>query len=336
MARTTIGTEWQGEREPVLRRDVAMMRRALVAYSSVLILKIVAYALSGAVVLLAEALQSLSDIAITIFLLIAMRISLREADDSHVFGHARAQNLAALIGATLLLGFTTFQVYREAVPLLWEPHEPEEFVGLAIAILAASMLISAWPLVGLLRHRERGPTAKAQLVDLTNDQLSLLTGIIGLLFVASGYPLGDPIAAMIIGVIIAYNAVDLFRENFRTLMGASPDDAYLERLRAAALEVPGVVSTHDLMAEYIGPGSVRANLHVTVRRGMPIEEADSIAEEVQRRMCEVPECHFCVVHLDAQRETPSAETRTAAEPAEDHAGAGGGPSASADRPPAGP
>jgi ferrous-iron efflux pump FieF len=299
MAEATITTQWQGEHGEVLRRDLRMMRRALLAYSLVLGLKLVAYGASGAVVLLAEALQSLSDILITVFLLVAMRVSMRAADESHVFGHARAQNLAALVGATLLIGFTTFQVYREAIPLLWRPHDPERNLWFAVAVLLVSMVISAWPLVGLLRHRERGPTAKAQMVDLLNDQLSLLTGVVGLLFVAAGYPLGDPIAAMLIGVVIGWNAVALLRENFTTLMGRSPDEAYLERLHEAARSVPGVVSTHGLMAEFIGPKSVRASMHVMVPPGMTIEDADHIAEEVQRRMVEVPECHFAIVHLDA-------------------------------------
>ena len=285
----------------VLARDVGGMRRSLLAYVLVLALKLVAYSFSGAVVLLAEALHSISDIAIAVFLLVAARMSRRAADEEHVFGHDRAQNVAALVAATLLIAFTTFQVYREALPLLWQAHNPDRHLPLVLAVLGASMLITAWPLLGLLRHKRRGPSAKAQLVDLVNDELGLTSALVGMVFVLAGYRLGDPIAAMVVGAVIGTNAVLLFRENFIFLLGRSPDAAFLARLRRAAASVEGVVGTHDLMAEYIGPRAIRVSVHVAVDGAMPVAEADRIAEEVQRRMCELPECRFCLAHLDAAR-----------------------------------
>jgi cation diffusion facilitator family transporter len=287
--------------DDILTRDVGGMRRSLLAYVLVLALKLVAYLFSGAIVLLAEALHSISDIAIAVFLLVAARMSRRAADEDHVFGHDRAQNVAALVAATLLIAFTTFQVYREAVPLLWQPHNPDRHLPLALGVLGACMLITAWPLLGLLRHKRRGPSAKAQLVDLVNDELGLTAALIGMVFVLAGYPLGDPIAAMVVGAVIGTNAVLLFRENFIFLLGRSPDAAFLARLGRAAASVEGVVGIHDLLAEYIGPRAIRVSVHVVVDGAMPVAEADRIAEEVEERMCELPECRFCLVHLDAAR-----------------------------------
>ena len=59
-----------------------------------------------------------------------------------------------------------------------------------------------------------------------------------------------------------------------------------------------MLGVHDLRAEYIGPDIVHAGMHIEVRRGTAIEEADRIAEEVQKRIHEDSEAGFCTIHVD--------------------------------------
>ncbi len=70
-------------------------------------------------------------------------------------------------------------------------------------------------------------------------------------------------------------------------------------MESPARSVEGVLGVHDLRAEYIGPDTVHAGMHIVVRRGLPIEEADRIAEEVRERMQRETGCRHCVIHVDA-------------------------------------
>jgi divalent metal cation (Fe/Co/Zn/Cd) transporter len=93
--------------------------------------------------------------------------------------------------------------------------------------------------------------------------------------------------------------VRLFLENFSFLLGRSPGAAYLAEVERLARSVPGVLGMHDLRAEYIGPDTVHAGMHIVVQRGLPIEEADHIAEDVRQRIHQGTDVSFCVIHVDA-------------------------------------
>lgn len=89
--------------------------------------------------------------------------SRKAADKEHMFGHGRAQNVAALLAATLFLSFTSFKLYEEAIPKLFHPDAlVHENLPIAIGVLVLSMIIAATPLIALVRHKRLGAAAKAK------------------------------------------------------------------------------------------------------------------------------------------------------------------------------
>jgi divalent metal cation (Fe/Co/Zn/Cd) transporter len=79
--------------------------------------------MTGVMALFAEALHTLSDIFISGFLLVATLWSRKKADEVHMFGYGRAQNVAALVAATLFISFTSLKLYEEAIPRLFASDE---------------------------------------------------------------------------------------------------------------------------------------------------------------------------------------------------------------------
>ena len=281
--------------------DQQSLQLTLGLYIVILVMKLVAYFLSGVMALLAEALHTLADIFVSGFLLVAMVYSRRKADTEHVFGHGRAQYAAALVAATLFISFTSFQLYREAIPRLFQAHEATYGnLPLAIGVLVLSMILAALPLVRLLRQKMRGAAAKAQMMELVNDEFGLLAALLGTLFIVWGKPLADPLAALVVATIIAVNAVGLFRENLSFLLGRSPGPECLAKIEALVRSVPGVVGLHGLKAEYIGPESLHGEMHIVVGRGVSIEEADRIAEAVRGQIEQATGCRHCLVHMDPE------------------------------------
>jgi cation diffusion facilitator family transporter len=279
--------------------DIRLLKIALGTYFLVFALKLVVYFMSGVMALLAEALHTLSDIFVSGFLLAAVYYSRRSADQEHMFGYGRAQNIAALVAATLFISFTSYKLYEESIPRLFASEETSyQNLWLAIGVVVGSMIIAAVPLIQLYWQKTRGAAAKAQFMESINDELGLVAALIGTLFVMWGKPIADPIASIVVATIIAYNGFKLFRENWSLLLGRSPGAENLERIKATALSVSGVLGVHDLRAEYIGPDIVHAGMHIEVRRGTAIEEADRIAEEVQKRIHEDSEAGFCTIHVD--------------------------------------
>ncbi len=286
--------------------DLRSIRLTLVVYIVIFAGKLIAYFVTGVMAVFAEALHTLSDILIAGFLMLALLWARKKADREHMLGHARAQNAAALVAATLFISFTSYKLYEEAVARLLHPHEAShQNLGLAVGVLIASMLIAAAPLVALFRQKTLGAAARAQFIELINDELGLLAALLGTLFVMRGKPVADPLATIFVATIIAINAVGLFRQNLSFLLGRAPDPQLMEAIRQAALSTAGVLSVHNLRAEMIGPGTVHTTLHIEIRRGTPIEQADAIATEVKERIHKLTDAGYCVVHVDPEGSQPA-------------------------------
>ncbi len=281
-------------------QELRALKLSIGVYIFVLALKLAVYLVTGVMALLAEALHTLSDIFVSSFLLLAAMWSRKEADEVHMFGYGRAQNVAALVAATLFISFTSFKLYEEAIPRLFQFEDATyQNLPLAVGVIVVSMLIAAAPLVKLLRQKERGAAAKAQLLELVNDELGLVAALVGTLFLVWGKPIADPIASIVVATIIAINAIGLFRENLCLLIGRSPGPAYLGKVERLARAVPGVLDVHDLRAEYVGPDLVHADIHIGVQQGMPIEEANRVSEQVIHQVHQEMPAGYCTVHVDA-------------------------------------
>jgi len=266
-------------------------------YAVIVIIKLVAYFSTHVLALLAESFHTLSDLFISGFLLVAILWSRRGADKEHQFGHGRAQNVAALLAATLFLSFTSFKLYEEAIPKLFHPATtPHENLPIAIGVLVASMLIAAAPLVSLVRQKSLGAAARAQMIELVNDELGVLSALVGTIFISVGYPLADPIATIIVATIIAANAIGVFRDNLGLVLGKSPGKEYLDKVQQIALSTDGVLGVVGPWAEYIGPDSIHVDLQVKVASGISIDAANAIARTVRQRVQAEMNCLYCSVH----------------------------------------
>jgi len=281
--------------------EIRSLQMTLGVYCGIFALKLAAYFLSGVLALFAEAMHTLSDVFVAAFLLIALYYSRRSADNVHMFGYGRAQNVAALVAATLFISFTSYELYREAIPHLWAPAATTyQHIPLALGVLALSMILAGAPLITLFRKKTRGAAAHAQFMELLNDELGLLAAVLGTVGVSLGYAIADPLASIAVATIIAANAVGLFRQNLSLLIGRSPDPVPMQRIKTVALETPGVLGVHGLRAEYVGPESVHADLHIEVRRGLLVEDAAVIADAVVMRVKTSAGVDYCNVHTDVQ------------------------------------
>ena len=296
IAATTEGTHVRTSKPRASLRPLVI---SVALYVILFAVKLAAYAVTGVLALLGEALHTLSDVFIFGFLLLAAIYARKAADETHMFGYGRAENVAALVAATLFISFTSFQLYSEAIPALFrEAAVSYQYLELALGVILVSMVLVAAPMVQLLRQTGRGAAARAQLLGLLNDELGLLAALVGTLFIVWGQTLADPIATLVVATIIAVDAVILFRENASFLLGRSPGDAYLAQLEQAARSVPGVRGVHEVRAEYVGPETVHAGLHIEVARDLSIEAAHRIAQTVRQRVHDDTNAGYCVIEVE--------------------------------------
>jgi len=273
---------------------------ALLGYLILVVLQLTIYFLTNILVLLAQALEMLSDVLISTFLLLSAFWSRKPADEFHMLGHGRAQNVAALVSATILISFMSVETFREAIPKFFQAPVAGKFqdTNLALIVILLGMFVITIPTIDILRVKARGASVKAQLVALLKDEVSYVAALIAVVLVAQGYYLADPIASMFVATVIALGGLYLFKDNVHYLVGRAPGMDFIEKVESTAKSVKGVLGVHDLKAEYVGPNIVHAGFHIEVAKGTLIEEADKIAEKVKERVSRETGCQYCLIHVD--------------------------------------
>lgn len=276
------------------------LKIALGSYITLFALQLATYFATGILVLFAQALEVLSDVMVSAFLLLSIVWSRKPADEIHMFGHGRAQNVAALVSAIILIVFMSLEVFREAIPKFFRLPEASEIqnTNLAWIIIVASMIVLIFPLVDIMMVKAKGASARAQLIQIAKDEITYVPALLSVILVAHGYYLADPIASVFIGVIIVLSGVYLFKDNVHYLIGRAPGKEFADKVELAARSVAGVLGIHDFKAEYVGPNIVHTGFHIEVAKGTLVEEADRIAHEVEVRVRRETGCQGCVIHVD--------------------------------------
>jgi len=156
--------------------EIRGIKIALISYLALVIIQLTAYFFTNVLVLLAQALEMLSDILVYTFLLISTYWSHKPADEFHMFGHGRGQNVAALVSATILISFMSLETFREAAPKLFQTAETSKFqnLPLALAVIIVGMFVIAIPTFYILRTKTKGASVKAQLIALLKDEFSYI------------------------------------------------------------------------------------------------------------------------------------------------------------------
>jgi len=274
---------------------------ALAAFALLFTVQLSVYFGTHILLMLGQAFETLSDVIVSLLLLLVIVWSKKPADEQHMFGHERAQNVAAVVAATILISLMSVEMYRQAITQLVHHSTPEiHNTTLAVVITAVGLIVIIAPAVILLRIEKKGAAAKAQFVGLVKDIGVCSVALVGIILVATGHRLADPISSIILATLIAAGAIYLLADNFHTLVGKAPDEAFMDKLKSIAMEVPGVLDVHGIKAEYVGRESVYVALHVNVASGTPIEEADRVAEVVRKEIKQHANCEYSEVHVDPE------------------------------------
>lgn len=279
--------------------DTRGLKIALTVSVILFVLQLTTYFSTNMVAQLAAAFDSLSDIIISGFLWLSVYLSRKPADELHMFGHGRAQNVAALISASMLIFWLSFGAFQSTIPKFFESAQSEfQNVELALAVSVIAIFAYAIPFVDILRRKSRSPALKAQIVALLEMEVAFTAVLIGVILTAQGYSLADPIVSVFVASIIAISGVYLLKDNVSYLIGKAPSKEFMKKVESTAMSVTGVLGVHDLKAEIVGPDIVHAGFHIELARGTPVEEADRIAEETQAKIGKETGCRYCVIHVD--------------------------------------
>jgi len=264
---------------------------------SLIIIKIVAWFMTGSVSLLATLIDSCLDALASVVSLVAVHHALTPADKEHRFGHGKAEALAGLGQATFIAGSALFLVLEAFSHLL----HPQSITAMPVGV--AVMIISIVATMGLLMFQKHvikitnSTAIKADHMHYKTD-LVVNVGVIAALLLASyGWAGFDPVFALAIAAYILYSAWDIAKESLDLLMDRELPDEDRARIKAIVRNHPDARGIHDLRTRKSGTTSF-IQLHLELDDHLTLMQAHTISDAVEACiMAEYPDSEV-IIHED--------------------------------------
>jgi len=270
---------------------------ATVLAATLLLIKIVAWYITGSVSVLAALVDSLVDIAASLTNLLVVRYSLQPADQEHTFGHGKAESLAALAQSMFISGSALF-LFLTGFQHLYSPQTMREpGVGIAVTLVA---LLSTLMLVTYQRWVVRKTRSQAVRADMLHYQSDVMMNgaiLIALGLSWYGFQRADALFALGIGVYILYSALRMGYEAVQSLLDRALPDEERQAIIEVVSSLPGIKGAHDLRTRQSGPTKF-IQLHLEMEDNLPLMQAHILAERVEKNLLERFPGADVIIHQD--------------------------------------
>jgi cobalt-zinc-cadmium efflux system protein len=250
---------------------------------------------SGSLTLLADAGHMLMDAGGIALALLAIRFGRRSPSQARTFGYLRLEILAAALNALLLFAVAVFVIVEAVRRLI---HPPEVASGIMLGFGIAALCGNACSLLLLRRGQGESLNIRGAFLEVLSDFLGAAAVIAAAVVIAvTGFELADPIASLLIGVLIIPRTWQLLRQATDVLLEATPKNVDLGEVRRHMLATHGVIDVHDLHAWTITSGVNVLSAHVVV-------DAEGLGGPVLDQLGECLSDHFDIEHSTFQIEPP--------------------------------
>lgn len=252
---------------------------------------------TGAVSIMADAFNNLSDAASSVVTLIGFYMAGRPADGGHPYGHGRIEYLSGLFIAAAIL-MTGLELMKSSVEKILHPEAPE-FSLVSIVILAASILLKLWmsKFNFKLGERIQSEVMKATATDSLSDCIStgavLLGALIGIL---AGKNLDGWIGALV-ALFVCFAGLGAAKETIQPLLGQAPDPELVNKIKERVIKEEKILGVHDLNVHDYGPGRRMISLHAEVSYKEDILEAHDLIDNIERDLMKEFQCD-ATIHVD--------------------------------------
>lgn len=245
--------------------------------------KLVIGILTGSLGILSEALHSALDLVAAIITFFAVKFADVPPDEGHNYGHGKIENYSALV-ETLLLVITCAWIIYEAIRRLITHEVHIEVTVWSFVVIVSSIIIDFSRSRALYRiaKKHESQALEADALHFSTDIWSSTVVLIGLIGVAFNFQYADPIAALIVAMIVLTVSYRLGKRSFDALLDKAPK-GLSEEIFSIVKDIPGVKEFHDIKVRESGPYKfVDLNIHVDKR--MTIEKAHEISHRVEEEI----------------------------------------------------
>lgn len=238
--------------------------------------------------LLADGINSSSDVVYGLAVLIFMRLSVKPADPEHPYGHRQFETIAALtVGAFVIT--TAIGIFWDAISTVFDQLNNPAAVIVAkpiafwVALLTVGMKIGLYIYTRSIGKIQNNIAVNALAYDHRNDIFAATAALIGITLGRSGFTWVDPLAAALVALVILRTGIEIIRESASELMDTVPGISMEKQVRDILNGIPGILKVEDVHLHRFGPYLVM-NLTIDVDGSITVTEGDEIASVAERKL----------------------------------------------------
>ncbi|RKP58107.1 cation transporter [Cohnella endophytica] len=269
---------------------------SIIAYISLSLLKLSIGYLYNSEALLADGLNNSTDIVASIAVLVGLKISRKPPDRNHRYGHFRAETVAALI-ASIIMAAVGLQVLYQSVSKFFEDAvETPDMITAWTAIFSAGVMYLVYLYNIRLARKINSNAITATAQDNRSDAWVSIGAFVGIIGAQLGWPLLDPIAAFLVGILICRTALQIFRHASHALTDGF-DEKELKRFKKTIELTPGVHKVNDIKARIHG-NNVLLDVTIQVKASLNVVESHEISDNIEQRMLQDHQVGHVHIHVE--------------------------------------
>lgn len=251
--------------------------------------------------LMADGFNNITDIVASLAVLIGLKIARKPPDEDHPYGHLRAETISSLV-ASFIMASVALQVLLQSVRSLsnFEEAVAPDPIAAWTALFGAGCMLLVYLYNKRLAARSSSQALMAAAKDNLSDAMVGIGVVIGIVGSQLGLPWLDPLAAVVVGIVIAKTAWEIFSHASHNLTDGF-DEKRLETLRKTAAATPGVLDIKDIKARVHG-SNILVDMVIIVDPLLTVAESHNISDEIEKRMLKKHNIYNAHVHVEPPSE----------------------------------
>ena len=250
--------------------------------------------------LIADAIESTSDIFSSLLVLFGIKYSSKPADKNHPYGHGRAEPLITFMVVGFLIASAVLIIYQ-SIKNIQTPHDTPKSYTLIVLGIIIVIKEAFYRIVSKKSHETNSSSLKADAWHHRADAITSLTAFIGItiaLVFGKGYENADDWAALVAAMIILYNAYHIFRPALGEIMDEQLYDDLILDIRRVSKTVAGVIDTEKCLVRKTGM-TFHVDLHILVESNISVKQGHDIAHKLKEYlMKELPQVADVLIHVE--------------------------------------
>ncbi len=266
--------------------------------------KLAAGIFGNSAAMVSDAVHSASDVFSTVIVMVGVKLSGKESDANHPYGHERRECVAAILLAVILAA-TGLGIGYQGIEVIWSGDTGKINVPTMLPLIAAIVSIAVkegmyWYTIAVAKKLQSG-ALKADAWHHRSDALSSVGSFAGILGAKIGFPVLDPVASIVISIFILKAVYDIFMDAVGKLTDEACDAQTVEQMRQCILGRDGVFGIDDIKTRMFG-NKIYMDIEIQCDGNMTLFAAHEVAEDVHDEIERAfPNVKHCMVHVNPCR-----------------------------------